>query len=314
VSNAAAVLARAVRSGLVDASAALSGRVVVTRIEGSNPVLRLADDGRPLAFVKATGAAARLNGEDTVAREQAVVRRLAPSGAVPGALPQSTAAEIWLAPVEGTSLVQLSFAGDVGALSEAFAAAGTALAGLHRQPVAGAPTMDLPWPMLDALPAHMHAAKYHDVPSRVLATARELADVAAAARASWTASAWAHGDVSASNVLVAADGARLIDWESAGLGDPSWDLAGARMLADGLAAGWSDLAWRRLLAGYRAAGGTAAEPTPALWCVRLLVAAYQQAVGVLVAGETPDADGSVSTLLQKARLAAGAHRRECAHA
>jgi hypothetical protein len=46
--------------------------------------------------------------------------------------------------------------------------------------------------------------------------------------------------------------------------------------------------------------------------VRLLVAAYQLAVGVLVGGGTPDADGSVSRLLDQAREA-GAHWRECAH-
>ncbi|MFN8137565.1 MAG: aminoglycoside phosphotransferase family protein [Propionicimonas sp.] len=315
MTSAAAVLAQAVRTGLVDASAALAGVVTVTRIDGSNPVLRLARDGRPVAFVKGTGEAALLNGEDTVARERAVVSRLAASGTAPRALPQGTPHELWLSAVEGRSLAELSQSGDVGALSEAFASVGVALAGLHRlRAGSSTPAMDLPWPMRDALPPHMHSARHHEVPARVLETAADLADVTVAAKAAWRADGWAHGDVSATNVLVGPDGARLIDWESAGRGDPSWDLAGARVVAGLVATGWSDLAWRRLHAAYRAAGGPAPEPAHALWCVRLLVAAYQQAVGVLVGGGTPDADGSVTTLLDQARRAAGAHRRECAHA
>ena len=162
MSSAAAVLALAVRTGLVDASAALSGAVTVTRIVGSNPVLRLADAGRPLAFIKATGQAARLNGEDTVARERAVVTRLTGFGELPRALPQSTPDELWLTPVAGTSLADLVMAGNIAGLSDSFAAVGTTLAGLHRQPVGpGAPVMGLPWPMLDELPSHMDSAKYH---------------------------------------------------------------------------------------------------------------------------------------------------------
>ncbi|MCA0293718.1 MAG: aminoglycoside phosphotransferase family protein [Actinobacteria bacterium] len=311
MTTAAAVLAQAVRSGLVRASAALSGEVTVTRIEGSNPVLRLAEGGRPVAFVKGTGPAARLNGEDTVARERAVVSRLVASGTVRDELLPGTPDELWLTPVGGRSMAEL--AGDVATLSEGFAALGRTLAGLHRVPVGpGAPAMSLPWPMLETTPSHMETAKYHEVPTLVITTARELGDVAAGARRAWRPVGWAHGDVSATNVLVDADGAHLIDWESAGLGDPSWDLAGARIVAEHAASGWSELAMRRLLSAYRAADGPAAEPNPALWCVRLLVAAYQLAVGVLVVGGTPDADGGVTRLLDQAREA-GAHWRECAH-
>ena len=309
MTSAPAVLARAVHTGLVDASDVLSGAVRVRRVDGSNPVLRLARDGHPLAFVKGTGQAARVNGEDTVAREGTVVRRLADSGAAPSPLPQSSPDELWLTPAQGHSMAELMMAGDVSALSDGFAATGAALAALHAQPAGpGAPVMGRPWPMLAELPPHMDSARYHEVPTRVIGVARELADVARAAEEGWRSQGWAHGDVSASNVLVGPDGACLIDWESAGLGDPSWDLAGARVLAETVAADWSDLAWRRLLAAYRGGGGTAAEPGHALWCVRLLVAAYQLAVGVLVGGGTPDADGSISTLLDRAREAAEAHR------
>ncbi len=308
---AAAVLAQAVRSGLVSASAALSGAVTVTRIEGSNPVLRLAHDGRVLAFVKGTGPAARLNGEDTVARERAVMARLSAFAGAPAELATGTADDLWLAPVAGRPLASL--VGDIAVLSEAFAALGRTLADLHRVPVSpGAPVMGLPWPMLETTPSHMETARYHEVPTRVIATARDLSDVAAGARRAWRPEGWAHGDVSASNVLVDAEGAHLVDWESAGLGNRSWDLAGARVLAEQAAPEWSELAMRRLLSAYREAGGAAPEPDPALWCVRLLVAAYQLAVGVLVGGGTPDADGSVSALLERAREA-GERWRERAH-
>lgn len=306
----AAVLAHAVRSGLVEAGQALAGRVGVTAIGASNLVHRIDLDGSAVAFVKATGPAAALDGDDSVAREVHVLGLLRDGSAVPTVLPITTPAELWLGPVEGTSIAELAGGQDVAATSDAFAALGTALASLHRTPVAAeAPVLRLPWPLLDDLPAHMETARYHRVPTLVIETARQLPDVTTHVRSRWRAITWVHGDVSPMNAIVGADGAaRLIDWEGAGVGDPSWDLAGALLMTHLAAPGWEPVAAARLLHAYRTGGGPGAEPDPALSCVRTLVAAYQQAVGAFALGGVPDADGQVTRLLDEAMALAEAHR------
>lgn len=306
---AAGALAAAVRGGLVSAGDALAGRVRVAAVGASNQVHVVASDAGPLAYVKSPGQAARLDGDDTVARETAALAHVG-GWAAPTVLPLTTPRSLWLAPVSGPSLVEVCLTGDVGRLSDTFAAVGTTLAGLHALPVtAGSPPMLLPWPMLGALPAHMDSARHHAWPSRIIRAARDAADVMDMARLQWTATGWVHGDVSPANLVLTADGARLIDWESAGIGDQSWDLAGARVMVDALATGWAGVAWGRLASAYRDAGGPAAEPTPTLRCVRLLVAAYQYAVGAVVAGADPDKDGTVSAMMDGASAAAALARR-----
>ena len=60
-----------------------------------------------------------------------------------------------------------------------------------------------------------------------------------AARAAWGGAQLVHGDAKAANVLVAADGTvRVIDWETAALGDGLWDVAGvvhSLLIPNGLA-------------------------------------------------------------------------------
>lgn len=64
-----------------------------------------------------------------------------------------------------------------------------------------------------------------------LRAAPELRGGLAAAGAQWRRDCLIHGDVKWDNVLASADGpaaaVRLIDWELADIGDPSWDVAGA---------------------------------------------------------------------------------------
>ncbi|NHB83742.1 hypothetical protein G7085_00875 [Tessaracoccus sp. HDW20] len=73
MTQAAAVLARAVSAGLVDATAALQGRVSIHSIGASNLVHRVDRDGVPVAFAKSTGQAAAMDGDDSVARESVVL-------------------------------------------------------------------------------------------------------------------------------------------------------------------------------------------------------------------------------------------------
>ena len=312
MTSAAQVLSRAVRLGILQPRDALSGRAYVTAIGASNFVHRVSVDGAAVAFVKSTGQAAALDGDDSVAREAAVLRLLSGTRTAPDILPQTTGGELWLAPVEGMSVAELSGTGDIPAMSDAFAGLGTTLAGLHRVATReGAPEFRLPWPMLDRLPAHMETARHHKVPTRVIETARSLRDVTSAARQRWLPIAWTHGDVSAMNIIVSTTGhVRLIDWEGAGFGDPVWDLAGADLMAGLLAPGWYQVAVARLRHAYRSAGGPAREPDPATRCVRTLVAAYQHAAGAFALGTLPDADGSVTRLLDDALEWAAVHRAE----
>lgn len=295
--SAAAALSAATRQGLVSADDVLAGRVRVAAVGASNDVHVLTADSVPLAYVKSPGKAARLDGDDSVARELSALAHV-PGWAAPSVLPLTTPQALWLAPVEGMSLVDACLRGDIGQLSDAFAQVGVTLARLHGLPVrADAPTMVLPWPMLDVLPAHMDSARHHAWPARIIQAARDCADVMDMARRQWTSTGWVHGDVSPANIVLTPGGARLIDWESAGTGDQRWDVAGARVMVDALAQGWERVAWARLWAAYRAAGGPAPEPTPALRCVRQLVAVYQYAVGAVVAGVEVDGDGAVSSMM-----------------
>ncbi len=315
MTHAATVLAHAVAAGLVDASAVLAGRVTVHAIGASNSVHRVELNAAPLAFVKGTGQAAEMDGDDSVARESEVLRLLRGLCPSPGVLPAGGSDELWLTPVPGTSLAELTVTGDVETLSDAFASLGRALAELHRiPPPPNAPAFRLPWPLLDELPGHMETARFHEVPTRVIETARSLTDITSAVSESWAADSWTHGDVSAMNAILGPDATvRLIDWEGAGIGDPSWDLAGANAMARFVAPTWFPVAWARLLASYREAGGPARPPDTAMLCVRMLVAAYQQAVGAFAVGSVPDADGAVTQLLAEVDALTAQFRSEADH-
>ena len=299
MTQAATVLLHAVRGGLVSPGDALAGRVSVHPIGASNSVHRVDLDAEPIAYTKSTGRAAAMDGDDSVERESQVLRLIQGLCPCPRVLDVVTDDALWLAPVPGRSLAELVDAADVETLSDAFSSIGRALAELHRIPApAAAPTLRLPWPLLADLPGHMQSARFHEVPTRVIETARALPDITSTVRAEWSPTHWTHGDVSLTNAILAPDGVvRLIDWEGAGVGDPAWDLAGARLMVGFAAPSWYRVAWARLLDSYRSAGGPAQPPGTAMLCVRTLVAAYQQAVGAFAVGSTPDADGTVTALL-----------------
>ncbi|MBK9158076.1 MAG: phosphotransferase [Micropruina sp.] len=175
---------------------------------------------------------------------------------------------MWLAPVAGASLADLSFAGDASGITAGFAALGTTLAQLHRTSLpAQAPRLRPPWPLLDLLPPHMDSAKHHAVPTLVIETARSWPDVMAAAAQAWRATAWTHGDVSAMNVILASG--RFGAPDRLGVGWRRGSVLGSRGRAD--AGGRPPArpgrdrhgaAAARLPGGWRTRGRT--EPGPAL--------------------------------------------------
>ena len=104
MTSAAQALAHAVRGGLIGPAETLGGQVSLATIGASNIVHRLDRGPVPVAYVKATGIAAGVDGDDSVARERRVVGLLDGSVAVPAALSLSTATQLWLEPVAGSSL------------------------------------------------------------------------------------------------------------------------------------------------------------------------------------------------------------------
>jgi aminoglycoside phosphotransferase (APT) family kinase protein len=192
---------------------------------------------------------------------------------------------------------------------------GTALARLHRLPTrfGRPPAARLPW-ILEPyrLPAHLAASGSPRLRRALneLYGNRTVLAALGEVRAGWTASHWTHGDLTTANVLASradragragragradrADRAGRHDWqvwfvdlESAGIGDPSWDLATAydSLLLQRAALGSAMApALRALLDGYRTAGGPAQLTRPVL-LARASLTAVQLAA-------SPDRSGS----------------------
>ena len=130
-----------------------------------------------------------------------------------------------------------------------------------------------------------------------------LAATLAAARARWAPLAIVHGDARLDNWLLDdVGGATLIDWETAGRGDPAWDVAavlqdvitlsGAERLADVPAARPAAF----LDAYAEASGDDVRDRLAGLLCARLLQRAVQSAAW--------DPAGTVPEARRHARLAA----------
>jgi thiamine kinase-like enzyme len=82
-----------------------------------------------------------------------------------------------------------------------------------------------------------------------------------------------HGDLSGTNILIAGPGrVRLIDFEAAGAGDPSWDL----VCAEAVIAMLDPHSVAALHAAYRDDGGPG-RPTSALRLIRGVMTCWQKA-------------------------------------
>jgi aminoglycoside phosphotransferase (APT) family kinase protein len=114
---------------------------------------------------------------------------------------------------------------------------------------------------------------------------------------------WAHGDPNVRNVVVAPNGARLVDWEYSGIDDPAHEIA--RLMSHALVVAAGEARFRWLAERYAAVSD---EPemlqrinlhyalSLASWCVRLLFGYYVllQRPSRRLVGHGPEAE--ISTL------------------
>jgi aminoglycoside phosphotransferase (APT) family kinase protein len=128
-------------------------------------------------------------------------------------------------------------AGGPGALAEIGSQLGHLLALCHSAGTSDDPDTRsafsemLPWAFRVALP---EPSLFRDVGPLQLDLIRlvqrhpEIVDRFREVRGAWQWSAFTHGDIRWTNVLIGESaGLRLVDWEAAGIGDPAWDVASA---------------------------------------------------------------------------------------
>ncbi|MFC7490254.1 MULTISPECIES: phosphotransferase family protein [unclassified Knoellia] len=297
------LLGAAVRHGLVPAADVHTGLVRVRAVSRSNPVHVIERAGVAVGYVKQAGAAARLDGDDTVGVEAAILGAIAPLRLAPAPVLQGGSGSVWMTALPGSELGVLR--GDA-VLRPVAIDLGRSLARLHRFPVTGTdlPEAPRPWPLRDGLPPSMQGGRERADTRPILdrltdPVIRHALDVA---RAQWHPTHLVHGDVSAGNVIVQTSPSGevrigLIDFELGGKGCPEHDLASAAAMLADLSHPGLDLA-TLCLEAYWAACGPASLTAP--WrCVRALLTAWQVA---LTHGEDGAAD--VARLLARATTAA----------
>ncbi|MBB2891773.1 phosphotransferase family protein [Flexivirga oryzae] len=288
------ILSLAVRAGLLSGGDAISGAAHVVPVPRTNGVHCVQRRGRPIAYCKQPGVASLLDGDDVVGAERFALTRLHALGLTPPLIPHGGSTVVWTGVAAGRDLLTMSFGGTSSArLAESL---GRMLARLHTAPIDGSVTgARPPWPLLpEPLPSMTTHPASHDRDA-VLASWREPA-VLAALRPLATAwsrcAAWTHGDLSATNLVVDDRGeVTLIDLESAGRGDPCWDVVTLEQTLTSV--GLPAEPFRQV---YVASGGPGAPYSPAWRAVRALVTAWQHAA-------QPDTDNQpiVEELLLDAR-------------
>ncbi|MHC5794732.1 phosphotransferase family protein [Lacisediminihabitans sp. FW035] len=286
MTTAPGLAAAAIRSGLLHASDVLDGSVAVVPQSRSNVVHRFDRHDVPLVFVKQRGLASRLDGDDAIENERAVLRMLQGRRFAPRLL-DAPDPGLWTSAVPGIDLAE--FSREPRSLIAAARATGSALAELHQTALAeGCPNAPRPWALApDSLPPSMAtdgSATLHSV----LAALTEPVIHAAlhVAAANWTTDHLIHGDLSAGNLVVgtpsrgsAALGLTFIDFEAAGRGDPSWDLICAVTMVQSLALDdvTAAAAGDALGEAYHHGGGSGRIES-SLACVRALLTAWQVAM------------------------------------
>jgi aminoglycoside phosphotransferase (APT) family kinase protein len=307
----------------IDAHAVLDGRVSVTDLSRSNAVGLVHVDGRPAIVVKAGTVA--VDGVDPIAAEAAAYRWLGGSPATarcaPSPVPEAARAQaIVTRPLLGAVSLHEALAARSGEEEALIAELGRVLARVHGAR-AGTSGLVARRPWILGVPEGRAPAMYagNEAASAMLGEiARRPGVTAAVARlgATWTARTAIHGDLKFDNVLVVPDGAGhrlvLVDWELAGLGEPSWDLAGVvdglviplRIAAD--AGPPVDLALvARLaepaLAAHRAVAGPALSPAPDELATAAVVRLAQSAAQLAAMGhQHPDAAAGAPRILAAA--------------
>ncbi len=297
------LLGAAVRHGLVPVEDVHAGLVRVRPMSRSNPVHVVERSGVAMGYVKQAGAAARLDGDDTVGVEARILGAIAPLGLAPTPIQQGGSGSVWMTALPG---VELGGIGADAVLRPAAVDLGRVLARLHLFPAtrAGLPDAPRPWPLLDTLPPSMEGGRERADTRPVLdrLSDRSVRRALEVARAEWRPNRLVHGDVSAGNVIVETSPSGdvrtgLVDFELGGLGCAEHDLASAAAMFTDLSRPGLDLA-SLCLEAYWAACGPAQLTAP--WrCVRALLTAWQVAI---THGDEGAAD--VDRLLARAAAAA----------
>ncbi|HEY2043757.1 MAG TPA: phosphotransferase [Jatrophihabitans sp.] len=320
---------QAVEAGVLNAATALNGGISVHDESRTHPVHRLDIDGTPVAYAKSRGWAAATDGDDSLAAERRALTLLRRSGLVPMELVPMELVPMELVPMELAPTQPESHYVDVlwtqalqpcepiyrvisssspARVITAVRAWGQALARLHRSPAEPdvTPTAALPWVLAAGDgPAHLRAMVPRSAALTVWAMLREDRAVRAAlqgAHEAWSATHWTHGDATSANCLARVTKPYqwriwFVDLETAGLGDPGWDLATAyESLEFHAISRRIDVrpVLTSLLSGYRDAGG------PARLTRNLLVArAALTAVQVASSARTASAQQTVGPFLRR---------------
>ena len=218
-----------VDAGVMDAGAALAGRVTVDDLSRSNAVGRVAVDGAPVVVVK--GGAGSADGVDPVVAERAAYRWLGRLPATAAVAPSAQAVGedgVATEALDAAITLHVALAGAGPDAQEALVARlGAALGAVHAAP-GGARHLVARRPWVLGVAGGRVPAPY--AAGEVRARPAVVAALAGLDRA-WRPRTVVHGDVKFDNVLVAGGRLVLVDWELAGRGEPAWDLAG---VVDGL--------------------------------------------------------------------------------
>jgi aminoglycoside phosphotransferase len=280
------LVAQASSVGLVTPREVRDGVVSIRDESRNNHVHAIMVRNHPVGYVKQRGWASLLDGDDVINRERTNLRYLRDVDLGPRLLPDQPGDGLWVGVVKGVGLAEQR--GNLPELTEVCQAWGVAVAELHglRTTSAGLIQAPRPWVLQ---PSH-RSRSMHDVGSASgYAAVLKAVDNEPVLRAAadqveqrWANRYWIHGDLSATNVLVERVPSlrvRFIDFESAGIGDPAWDLATALDTIAWLTPIWHSSAEplkEFFLRGYTRAGGTG-RLYPAMQAVRSLATAWQAA-------------------------------------
>jgi tRNA A-37 threonylcarbamoyl transferase component Bud32 len=298
--SAGRLLATVVRAGLVAAATACDREVSVEDASRSNPVHIVHVDGVPTFVVKQEGAA--VDSGSPLSAEASAYRWLARDPSLAEIAPKVVLFPGELGPLvlevvpDARPLHELMAELD-GDLGPVLAELGRLLARLHTARVRpGLVPMRRPW-LLDLAggitPTFVEpSAEVREIVASIRGRSSLMGSILSVSR-TWHATVFMHGDVKWDNVLVGRDAAgvvrlRLVDWEMAGLGDPTWDIAAVvegLLTTTMLDAGEADPAMvaplvRQVLLAY---GGSAPGHLPSVGRLLTFVAARTVQVAIQLA-------------------------------
>ncbi len=275
------ILAQAFDLGLVTRGEVERG-LVAGRPAGMPGELSITVRGRVVATVREFGAGSR----PRCAR--AALCALAEEDLGPAVLPTADG-RLWTAPVTGRSLVEIAAGEQDASLTELTAACvslGATLAGVHRLPTRSA-AASTPTSVADR-PRYARESELGTEIQHAMDTDRGIQAAAEFVSRRWSARYWTLGRIDGETVRVDAFGtARFIEFESAGLGNPDWDVAACLATIARVAgvAGSSSIAWlsEHFWNSYRRSGGPG-QVHPHVQAMYAIDAAWRSAEAAVAEG------------------------------